>query len=176
VEYVVKSFDSTNCHHIPPVEEGGGAGRARREAVAGEERRTALLALEDLGTHYVAGGLMGLELRWGARTVRLGEDKAYLRWLGEWLGLATARQPEEKVLQDQQGIGIDGERVMEKVGSGGNKRERQLGEEVQKFRDEDQEWLRCGVITTPAERVTGCVAGVDRRKGQGLTEGAGACV
>jgi hypothetical protein len=94
---------------------------------------------------------MGLELRWGARAVRLSEDKAYLRWLGEWLGLATARQPEEKVLQDQQGIGIVGERVMERVGSGENRRERQLSEGAKKFRDEDQEWLRCGVITTQAE-------------------------
>ena len=111
---------------------------------------------------------MGLELRWGARTVRLSEDKAYLRWLGEWLGLATARQPEEKVLQDQQGIGIVGERVMERGGSGENRRERQLGEEAKKFRDEDPEWLRCGVITTQAEWVAEHVAGMGRRKGQWL--------
>jgi hypothetical protein len=114
--------------------------------VAGEERRTALLALEDLGTHYVAGGLMGLELRWGARTVQLSEDKlvGLLAVAGGVAGTGDrAAVPEEKMLQDQQGIGIDGERVMERVGSGGNKREQQLGEEVQKFRDEDQEWLRC---------------------------------
>ena len=41
----------------------------QRDAATGasklQEWRTALLALEDLGTHYVAGGLMGLEWRWG---------------------------------------------------------------------------------------------------------------
>jgi len=148
-----------------------GRGHWVNEATVGEARRSALTELEDLGTHYVAGGLAGLELRWGCSnggTVQLSEDRAYLRQLGECLGLTAVRPPHKDVEEALRAASIDEEQVMERVGQGDTMVERKLGAELKCFREEDQEWMRCGVVTKQAEWVAEHVMGMGRRKGQWL--------
>ena len=123
-----------------------GHGQWGQEAKVGSDRQLALEQLEDLGTRYVAGGLKGLQLRWGKQdkgVVCLGEDRAYLQRIGEVLGLVAARPAEQTVQQIQDDAGMDVERVLQSTQQGDTTVERTLGAEVKLFREEDQE--RCGV-------------------------------
>jgi uncharacterized membrane protein YgcG len=110
-------------------------------------------------------------LHWGLEakgSVRLGEDRAYLRQMGVWFGLVAVRPKPEEVLAQEKTAGLDSECVLERVGGGDDVVERTLGAEVQLFREEDQEWMRYGVITKQAEWVAEHVVGMGRRKGQWL--------
>ena len=79
-----------------------------------------------------------------------------------------ARPQQEEVLAQEKTAGLDSESVLERVGGGDDVVERTLGAEVRLCREEDQEWMRCGVITKQAEWVAEHVVGMGRRKGQWL--------
>ena len=114
-----------------------GHGQWGQEAKVGSDRQLALEQLEDLGTRYVAGGLKGLQLRWGKQdkgVVCLGEDRAYLQRIGEVLGLVAARPAEQTVQQIQDDAGMDVERVLQSTQQGDTTVERTLGAEVKLFR------------------------------------------
>ena len=71
-----------------------GRGKWIQEAAAGEQRQRAIRELEELGVQYVAGGLAGIQLRWGDKDegrVLLGEDREYTREVGLWLGQVAAK-------------------------------------------------------------------------------------
>jgi hypothetical protein len=70
-----------------------------------------------------------------------------------WFGLVAVRPKQEEVLAQEKAAGLDSACVLERVGKGNDVVERTLGAEVQLFREEDQEWMRYGVITKQAEWV-----------------------
>jgi len=148
-----------------------GRGAWTHEAAAGEQRQPAVRELEELGVQYVAGGLAGIQLRWGGKDagrVLLGEDRGYIRDVGIWLGLVAAQTTAEEISAIEQEYGIKAGVVLEILGSGERVCKKRLGPEVQAFRQKGPRWLRCGVVTTQADWVAEKVVGMGRRKGQWL--------
>ena len=148
-----------------------GRGKWIQEAAAGEQRQRAIRELEELGVQYVAGGLAGIQLRWGDKDegrVLLGEDREYTREVGLWLGLVAAKAAAEEIAMIEHKHGIKADKVLEVQGSGDSVRKKLLGAEVQAFRQKGPSWLRCGVISTQADWVADKAVGMGRRKGQWL--------
>ena len=123
--------------------------------VSGRQAERAVEALEDVGTHYVAGGLAGMELAWGRRRVKLGEDVEYIDDVGRWMSLGGRSMTVGERKLHEQAEGIDMQATFASM---------TLEEGVDKVRGESKAWLRCGVVTDAVDWFAEHAAGMGSQK------------
>ena len=138
----------------------------RGETVSGRKATQAVEALEDIGTHYVAGGLPGMELAWGNRRMRLGEDAEYIDNVGRWMDFGGRPLTAEECTALEKAEGID---MQATFASKHTEQPTTLAEGISNVRLSRRAWLRCGVVTDAVDWFAEHAAGRGRRKGQWAT-------